>query len=48
MDCQDCGAYPAKKIVFNIAQNEFFAMCDECIGKDDFVCPDELLAGVDK
>lgn len=43
MECQDCGRKRATTIIFSMEHLLFYAVCDECIGKDDYILGDGLL-----
>ena len=43
MECEDCNKKIANKIIFSTDVFRFFAVCEDCIGENDYVCPDGLI-----
>lgn len=43
MECQDCNEGNATSLVFNETKKQFFAVCEDCIKDDDFICEDGLI-----
>lgn len=43
MDCQDCSKNKATTIIFSTKDLRFYAICNECIEKEDYILGDGLL-----